>query len=347
MGRFVSAQVARFEAAVKKLGLAAAFRETASQALQLADESQPPIVLLASGGSSGSHLLASLLAQREPFVSGPESNFASRPDLFNPSTYRPALLTGLLQADLVSPRLRLSNNRDFRVVPMKLFTDAESYLLTSVESQLALALGCDDWMTLMTVVRDQIVEQGMIPPSSVLLEHSPSTSVSLLSALTRYPALRAIHLVRDPRDVLASMLTRRQKAPAFSALPDEENLRISAHQYCLLTACALEAEHEPGYLRVSYEDLCTQPDRVLEQVVSHLGYDGARHRDSGPLLLGKNPKQSGWRSSPTSAPNRLSIGRYRQSLSSSLLRTLSTLSFTSEELGVTASVQQYIEKFGV
>jgi hypothetical protein len=310
----------------------------------------PPIAFIASGGSSGSHLLAHLLAGYRPFVAGDEPNLATRPDLFNPSHFRGEMLKGFMRADPIAETVTLSTGRIFHVVPPMLLTNEESYGWQTLDAKADLIAATPDWQTFILKMRDRLAALGIIPEDAILLEHSPSCAVSLKPFLESHNGSRAVHLVRDPRDAIASMTARRPEAPFFKGIQPEENLRITAIQWCVLTEAALSAETSVGYLRVRYEDLVTEPTPTLRSVHAHLtGCDPAVQAetwDGSAALLSTVTKQAGWKNSPSGPISTSSIGRHRDFFSPDDLDRLVNMRYASPRLSFEGRVGDLIERLG-
>jgi Sulfotransferase family len=77
-----------------------------------------------------------------------------------------------------------------------------------------------------------------------------------------YPGASIIHLVRDPRDVVAS-LQRMPWAP--------KSILNNASMWLLFNRAAERSRHRPGYLLVHYEKLVTSPDQELARICGHIG----------------------------------------------------------------------------
>jgi len=93
-------------------------------------------------------------------------------------------------------------------------------------------------------------------------EKTPQHALEAERLAAMFPAGRIIHLVRDPRDVVASLLR----------MPWGANDAVSNAR--LWRACVTGAERGGGsdiLLRVRYEDLVLDPERVLRDVCEHLG----------------------------------------------------------------------------
>jgi hypothetical protein len=82
----------------------------------------PAIILIASGGSSGSHLLNEMLSHYEPFFLAPEANLASQPELFDDVTFHGALLSGVFRPKPVVPPEAITNGKKFLLVPSRVLT---------------------------------------------------------------------------------------------------------------------------------------------------------------------------------------------------------------------------------
>jgi len=76
-----------------------------------------------------------------------------------------------------------------------------------------------------------------------------------------YPGAKIIHLLRDPRDAVAS-LKRMPWAPNAIL----ENAGI----WLVFNRAARRSRHRSGYLPVHYEFLVTQPEQELTRICAHL-----------------------------------------------------------------------------
>ncbi len=304
----------------------------------------PGIAIIASGGSSGSHLLARLLAEYTPFVSGPEINLAVRPDLMAIETYHLALLSSLLGQPYFAP-IERENGTRFPLIPTMMLTNQRSYTLDSAEAKLAVLFQTYQWSDLVELIRARLIAAGRMPADGVLIEHSPAMAAAFAPALEAYPGLRGIHLVRDPRDAVASMIERRRRAPKQTDMSHQENLEVTARQWCFLTAVALQAEGQPGYLRVSYEDLVRDTPRVMATLRTHLGYGGRRRRRGGPTILEEMKARDGWSQSPSAPVSTAAIGRWRHGLNADDLRQLSRMCFEFPQLGGSVSFEALLDRF--
>jgi hypothetical protein len=81
-----------------------------------------------------------------------------------------------------------------------------------------------------------------------------------------YPGAAIIHLVRDPRDVVAS-LQRMPWAP--------DSVVSNAAMWLLFDRAARRLKNYAGYLLVRYEALVTQPEQELTRICARLGEDYA------------------------------------------------------------------------
>lgn len=77
-----------------------------------------------------------------------------------------------------------------------------------------------------------------------------------------YPDATVIHILRDPRDVVASLMD----VPSFpnSALGNA-NLWLNHNR------SAMRSRHRPGYVLLRYENLATDPERELRRICGILG----------------------------------------------------------------------------
>jgi hypothetical protein len=84
------------------------------------------------------------------------------------------------------------------------------------------------------------------------------------------PTAQILHIVRDPRDVAASETKTFDQLPAWT----------SAERFCHFTERSVadaSTAAPDAYRRIRYEDLATDPERVMREVCSFLGEDFSDH----------------------------------------------------------------------
>lgn len=305
----------------------------------------PPILLIVSGGSSGSHLLARLVSQYKPYAVGPEPNLASRPDLFLPGEFKLALFNSLCRRDPYFEPIKLESGKLFWVVPPMVFTNNDTYCYPGQRGLLEILEQSYDWGQMICNIRNRLVKVGLVPPNSMIIDHSPSAAVSTFNALHYYPNIKVIHIVRDPRDSIVSMMRRREKANHFRGIGQVENLHITAMQWSLLNACALKAEGVPNYLRIRYEELVMDAETTMRKVVEHLKLTNEDERKSGALLIGDLVKNLNGRHSPLKNINPSSVGRYKDELTSDQLTDLENKKYCWKNININIDMKIMIEMF--
>ena len=93
-------------------------------------------------------------------------------------------------------------------------------------------------------------------------EKTPYHAVFTETLCEWYPGASIIHLVRDPRDVVASL----QRMPWAS-----NSVVINASSWVSLNRAAQRSSYRPGYLLVHYETLLIEPEGELTRICAHLG----------------------------------------------------------------------------
>jgi len=115
--------------------------------------------------------------------------------------------------------------------------------------------------------------------SKIIMEHQKESTAyvgykdALLiesgeTILNRWPNARAVHIIRDPRDVLAS----RKKADWSKHYPDWRNVIAGMIQLRILNQCR-ESGFADRILDVKYEDLLVKPEVVAEKLCTFLQLD--------------------------------------------------------------------------
>jgi len=93
-------------------------------------------------------------------------------------------------------------------------------------------------------------------------EKTPHHAFFTETLIEWYPGASIIHLVRDPRDVVAS-LQRMPWAP--------KSILNNALIWVLFNRAAERSHHRPEYLRVHYEQLIASPDQEMARICTHIG----------------------------------------------------------------------------
>jgi hypothetical protein len=131
-----------------------------------------------------------------------------------------------------------------------------------------------------------------------------------------YPGAREIFLVRDPRDMLASMLAFNEKRGTTDfgrdlVETDADFVRRLASGMSTLAA-NWQARREQGHL-VRYEDLLTKPEEVLRETFDYIGVD-ASDAVVERVLRQASERDKDLASHMTSSDAAASIGRWRRDL---------------------------------
>jgi len=115
-----------------------------------------------------------------------------------------------------------------------------------------------------------------------------------------FPGSPVIHLVRDPRDVVAS-LQRMSWAP--------RSIVNNTMFWVRFNRAAEKSQHRPEYLRVYYEQLVANPERELVRICAHIGEDY-----SDTLLAADSSEPYSWPRSASGAVTTGRLGRWREQL---------------------------------
>lgn len=109
---------------------------------------------------------------------------------------------------------------------------------------------------------------GAKPGASMFLEKSPNNSFNVDLIIRCFPGARFVHVIRDGRDVVTSMLAARtgwgrQWAPRYAADAAAEWNRA-------VTECRRLATLSPNYAEVRYEDLLSHGVPELQRVLEFI-----------------------------------------------------------------------------
>ncbi len=235
----------------------------------------------------------------------------------------PAIVSGGELAVFDKPELLRASDKEYRArigkwlaeglpVPFvggsrQIFRDLEEYPWTRDEVE---ELACS--VSTVRELLDALYARSLKAKGAVRwLEKTPS-NIYCFDAIRRlYPEAKLIHIVRDGRDAVVSY--NRREPSAFRAV---------ARWYCA-TVAGIQWRGHPDYLEVRYEELVTQPVRVLRMICGFLEEPYAEEmlRPGAPYLRGPG----GWRLDPAAAIQRTSVGQYREELTESQRRLFSAV----------------------
>jgi len=85
------------------------------------------------------------------------------------------------------------------------------------------------------------------------------------------PRARVIHVIRDGRDVVASICDRARREPA--RFPRQQDPRYGIAEWNRAIAVHARCAGRPGHVFVFYEDLVTHPERELTRIAYECGLD--------------------------------------------------------------------------
>lgn len=133
-----------------------------------------------------------------------------------------------------------------------------------------------------------------------------------------FPRARFIHIARDPRDFVASMLRVGWGGHSSAML----------HARTWRKVMEADERHErelgPDYMRLRYEDLVAQPEESLRRVCEFLGeeFDASMLGFHARDWAGFGESEMEWKGGTLEPLTRSGIGRHRESLTAHQVRTV-------------------------
>lgn len=266
------------------------------------------LALIGGCGSSGTTLLIHLLSRHPRVASAPELNFFNHPESLDLATFAASL-------DALLARRRLTPG--YKQVAS--FLGPRGELGLDRERLAAWTAQARDAAELHRLLSRHVCERV---GATHFVEKTP-TNVYAFAALAREnPEARLVHLIRDGRDVAAS-LHRRGKS-----------LYGAGSRWLYDTLSGLRGRGQPSYLEIRYEDLVSDPAATLARVFAHLGLpqpeQSIGRETPGTYREAWRRKRSGqgWNLTPDDAVSAASVGRFRRDLSADRLSLLYRIRLT-------------------
>jgi hypothetical protein len=291
------------------------------------------IGLIGGCGSSGTTLLAHLLDGIGDLRCSPEAYVFHHERLYaHDLDFKRELYRALAQ---LGPRLTLDVLGLKHTLVDPIFISSRDFFgLKTVYDEYDLFAAVDSFAGLAEHLMANMVRRHGFPDPFVWVDQTPKNVLTARLFLEALPSAKFIHLLRDGRDVVASLARR-----YASELPGGTRaayVHVGALRWCYDVSRGLKARGLPGYLEVRYEDLTADPVHWINVILAHLGrapIDAAGLRakrsyaaEHFPLqFLGGNKPT--WSASPLEAVTTRSVGKWRTDLSSDEQALLGTLEF--------------------
>ena len=259
-------------------------------------------------GSSGTTLLAHIVSKHEKIGSGPEFNCFNHHELYDFDSFKKELAN--LQGGIAKPSGYVDvpvfmTFQDYYGITHELIHDWVSQSSSSIE------FTC--------LLRDHLLDHFKC---EIFFEKSPTNAYCLNAAGKVLNEVKLVHMVRDGRDVVSSLMKRGW------------NLFGAGTRWLYDTVQGLEARNSPNYMELRYEEFVSNPDGVLNELFSYLNVSKTANDliDSNKQVPGlyheewtQRSEPKAWNQTPSDPISTKSIGRYKEKLSKLDLKYLNKI----------------------
>jgi hypothetical protein len=217
-------------------------------------------ILIGGSGSSGTTLVANLLNASSSIFCGPELYLFNKKDLYRrPFRYTAGDFNVLLNKGLATAStlntVFLSRSTFFHPYSDFSFLLNLSAYGYNPREVCEMAASCPDFKHFVDSFYKRPLEFAQ---KTVWAEKSPTNIYCIQEFLSLYPSGRYIHVVRDGRDVIPSLMLRGHTPEAA--------VRRWLHD----TAAGYPHRKSDRYLEIRYEDLVFQPEETLDMLFDFL-----------------------------------------------------------------------------
>jgi hypothetical protein len=283
----------------------------------MAEDERP--VLIGSCGSSGSTLLSVMLDAHPDVMSGPELALFAHPFFWT--------LEGRAWRERLLHAIRLGSNarlhpdwtiaNGFCPYAGLVLENTLSWYGSSLEGLSGLAARADSGPQLARALMEPLLQRR---GKRVWAEKSPQNVYAFKAFLDRYPEGRVIYLIRDGRDVVASLLRKRWGT-----------FKQSVAFWLVDTGiCSLFTGH-PRVMGVRYEALVAEPRETVAAVLDFLKLtpevdqvmNYVQHSSRATTPDASSVGNPAWHSTPQQPITAAAVGTWRRELSAEQVSALS------------------------
>ncbi|HVN38637.1 MAG TPA: sulfotransferase [Myxococcota bacterium] len=266
------------------------------------------LALVGGCGSSGTTLLTHLLSRHPLVATAPELNFFNHPESLDLARFADSL-----DALLARRRLTPGYKQVATFLGPRRELDLSRARLADWAARARDAAELHRWLAEHVCAR---------VGATHFVEKTPTNVYAFARLARESPDVRLVHLIRDGRDVAASLAQRGR------------NLFAAGSRWLYDTLAGRRARESPAYLELRYEDLVTDTQATLARVFAHLGLP-----DPGPTQAepsGQVPEPwrrkraaARWSRTPDQPVSAASVGRFRDDLDDPALALLLRIRLTA------------------
>jgi len=248
-------------------------------------------------GSSGTTLLTHLLSRSPYLASGPEFNCFNHKEIFD---------YNLLRSNYV--KMFQGHSKPCGYIDVHVFMTYRDEYGISLELLEKWINSSSDTLSFFNNISEYMTNYFGKPN---FIEKSPTNVYSFRELSTNFPEIPLVHLIRDGRDVVCSLMKR-----GF-------NLFGAGSRWLYDTLSGMSARGYSNYLEIRYEDLVSNPSGTLKVIFDHLGipFDPLilqNRKDNSPGMYVENwtsrKEPRVWKQTPGDIISTASIERYKKEL---------------------------------
>jgi len=309
------------------------------------------VCLIGGCGSSGTTLLAHLLDGIHDIRCSPEAYIFHHRRLFGSDHFQRELYRALAQ---LSPKWHYDvAGWSFPLVPPLFISGRAFFGLKTIYDEYDLFAASPTFAGLVAWLKRKMVEVHGFPEGFLWVDQTPKNVYGALGFLESFPDGKFVHLIRDGRDVIASLA--RRYALEFPGKSRRTYLSAGALRWCVDVSHGLKARGKPGYLEVRYEDLVGDPLKWVNVILDHVGrpeIDDTEFRNKQSYAAENFPKlflggdKPSWGANPSEGVNTSSVGRWRRDLDQEEMDAILSWSFEWRQGSEQAGTESLLRDLG-